>query len=167
MSVGDNIRYVAPDASDADVREAAHVAAMDDYVASLPQGLNTLLSDRGGKLSTGQKQRLSIARAVVRKAPILILDEPTAALDAATEHTVMSNLAQWVAGPDGDRRAIFLITHRISTIRRADNILYLDHGKIQESGTHDELMQIENGRYRAFVEAESSLTGIESGESGG
>ena len=153
MSVRDNIRYAAPTASDEEVREAVRVAAMDDYVAGLPQGLDTVLSDRGGKLSTGQRQRLSIARAVVRDTPILVLDEPTAALDAATEHRVMQNLAQW-----GEGRAIFVITHRISTIRRADNILYLDAGRIAESGTHDALMQREDGRYRAFVEAESNLT---------
>ena len=154
MSVRDNIRYVAPDATDEQIREAIRVAGMDDYVAGLPNGIDTVLSDRGGKLSTGQRQRLSIARAVVRNAPMLVLDEPTAALDAATEHRVMRNLAEWGRG-----RAIFLITHRISTIRRADNILYLDGGRIVESGEHDTLMGIEGGRYRAFVEAESQLTG--------
>ncbi len=154
MSVRDNIRYVAPGADDATVREAVRVACMDDYVNGLPQGIDTVLSDRGGKLSTGQRQRLSIARAVVRDTPILVLDEPTAALDAATEHRVMTNLAEWGRG-----RAIFLITHRISTIRRADNILYLDDGHIVESGDHDTLMAVDDGRYRAFVEAESHLTG--------
>ena len=153
LSVRDNIRYAAPAASDDQIREAVHVAAMDDYLASLPNGLDTVLSDRGGKLSTGQRQRLSIARAVVRDTPILVLDEPTAALDAATEHQVMENLAEW-----GQGRAIFIITHRISTIRRADAIIYLDGGRIVESGGHDELMQIEGGRYRAFVEAERVLT---------
>ena len=153
MSVADNIRYGVPNASDAQVREAVRVSAMDDYVAGLPDGLDTMLSDRGGKLSSGQRQRLSIARAVVRDTPILVLDEPTAALDAATEHRVMQNLAEWGRG-----RAIFLITHRISTIRRADNILYLDHGRIVESGDHNTLMNIQGGRYRAFVEAESALT---------
>ena len=153
LSVRDNIRYAAPAASDDQIREAVHVAAMDDYLASLPNGLDTVLSDRGGKLSTGQRQRLSIARAVVRDTPILVLDEPTAALDAATEHQVMENLAEW-----GQGRAIFIITHRISTIRRADAIIYLDGGRIVESGGHEELMQIEGGRYRAFVEAERVLT---------
>ena len=153
LSVRDNIRYAAPAASDDQIREAVHVAAMDDYLASLPNGLDTVLSDRGGKLSTGQRQRLSIARAVVRDTPILVLDEPTAALDAATEHQVMENLAEW-----GQGRAIFIITHRISTIRRADAIIYLDGGRIVESGGHDELMGIEGGRYRAFVEAERVLT---------
>ena len=158
LSVRDNIRYAAPAASDEQIREAVHVAGMDDYLAGLPNGLDTVLSDRGGKLSTGQRQRLSIARAVVRDTPILVLDEPTAALDAATEHRVMQNLAEW-----GEGRAIFVITHRISTIRRADNILYLDHGRIVESGSHDELMGIDDGRYRAFVEAERTLTGSAAG----
>ena len=159
MSVADNIRYVAPDASDAEVAEAVRMAAMDDYVDSLPQGIDTVLSDRGGKLSTGQRQRLSIARAMVRNTPILILDEPTAALDAATEHQVMSNLETWVrdAADQGVRRTIFLITHRISTIRRADNILYLDEGRVVEAGDHETLMALEGGRYRAFVEAESQM----------
>ena len=154
MSVRDNVRYAAPNASDEDVREAVRVAAMDEYVAGLPDGLDTVLSDRGGKLSTGQRQRLSIARAVVRDKPILVLDEPTAALDAATEQAVMRNLAEW-----GRERAIFLITHRISTIRLANNILYLDEGRIVEHGDHETLMRAENGRYRAFVEAESNLRG--------
>ena len=158
MSVRDNIRYVAPNASEEQVRAAVRVAGMEDYVAGLPHGLDTMLSDRGGKLSSGQRQRLSIARAVVRDTPILVLDEPTAALDAATEHQVMRNLAEWGAG-----RAVFLITHRISTIRRADTILYLDGGRIIENGDHEALMQRPGGRYRAFVEAESAATTLKAG----
>lgn len=154
MSIRDNIRYVAPEATDEELNTAIDVASMNDYVASLPDGLDTILGDRGSKISTGQRQRLSIARAVVRDTSILILDEPTAALDAATEHRVMTNLQKW-----GEGRAIFLITHRISTIRRATNILYLDEGKILENGSHDELMRIPNGRYRTFVETESDLAG--------
>ena len=161
MSVRENIRYVAPSATDAEIEGAIRVACMDDYVNGLPNGLDTVLSDRGGKLSTGQRQRLSIARAVVRDTAMLILDEPTAALDAATEHRVMENLAAW-----GRDRAIFLIAHRISTIRRADNILYLDGGRIVESGSHDELMVREGGRYSAFVEAESNLTQTVGGSGG-
>ncbi len=161
MSVRDNIKYVAPNASDEQISEAIRVAAIDEYVNDLPKGLDTVLSDRGGKLSTGQRQRLSIARAIIRDAPILVLDEPTAALDASTEHKVMNNLIDWVRSkPDREGRAIFLITHRISTIRQADNILYLDNGTIVESGNHDQLMEVEGGRYRAFVEAESNLTNI-------
>ena len=159
LSVRDNIRYVAPEADDSAINQAIEIACMDEYVHNLPQGLDTVLSDRGGKLSTGQRQRLSIARAVVRNTPILILDEPTAALDAVTEQQVMRNLSMW-----GRDRVIFLITHRISTIRRADNILYLDNGVIIENGTHEELMRTENGRYKSFVDAESNLSGKESGE---
>ena len=154
MSVRDNIRYVVPDANDEAVLEAARVACVDEYVAGLPEGLDTVLSDRGGKLSTGQRQRLSIARAIVKDAPILILDEPTAALDAYTEHRVLERLSAW-----GEGRAIFLITHRISTIRQADRILYLDGGQIVENGSHDELMAVDGGRYRSFVETEARLSG--------
>ena len=153
MSVRENIRYVVPDASDERVLEAARVACVDEYVAGLPEGLDTVLSDRGGKLSTGQRQRLSIARAVVKDAPILILDEPTAALDAYTEHRVLERLSAW-----GEGRAIFLITHRISTIQQADRILYLDGGRIVENGSHDELMAVDGGRYRSFVETEARLS---------
>ena len=153
VSVRDNIRYVVPDASDAEVLAAARVACVDEYIAGLPAGLDTILSDRGGKLSTGQRQRLSIARAVVKDAPILVLDEPTAALDAYTEHRVLERLAAW-----GEGRAIFLITHRISTIRRADRILYLDQGRVAESGTHEALMNLEGGRYRRFVQTEARLS---------
>ena len=160
ISLRDNIRYVAPDASDAQVLEAARVACVDDYVASLPDGLDTVLSDRGGKLSSGQRQRLSIARAIAKDTPILILDEPTAALDALTEHQVLEQLAEW-----GENRAIFLITHRISTIQKADRVLYLDHGEILENGSHDELMAYEQGRYRRFVEIEAQLSRRTSTES--
>ena len=164
LSIRDNIRYAAQDASDEAVREAIRVACIDDFVDGLPEGLDTILGDRGGKLSTGQRQRLSIARAVVRDTPILVLDEPTAALDAATEQRVLSNLAAWSARRvdetgAGAGRAIFLVTHRISTIRRADNILYLDGGRIVESGTHDALMAMADGRYRAFVRSDANLIG--------
>ena len=153
MSLRDNIRYVVPDASDEQVLAAATVACVNEYIARLPDGLDTVLSDRGGKLSTGQRQRLSIARAIVKDTPILILDEPTAALDADTEHRVLERLAAW-----GENRAVFLITHRISTIRKANRILYIDQGRLAENGTHDELMQIPAGRYRRFVETEERLS---------
>ena len=154
MTVRDNIRYVVPDANDDDVLKAAEVACADDYIASLPDGLDTMLGDRGGRLSTGQRQRLSIARALAKNAPVLILDEPTAALDAETEHRVLERLARW-----GEDRIIFLITHRISTIQQADQILYLDKGQILEAGFHEDLMNLEAGRYRRFVEAEMELAG--------
>ena len=159
LSLRDNIRYAVPDAPDEQLMEAVRVACVEDYIASLPDGLDTMLSDRGGKLSTGQRQRLSIARALAKGAPILILDEPTAALDAATEHRVLQRLAEWAK-----QRAVFLITHRISTIQQADKILYIDQGKLIEQGSHEELMSLEGGAYRAFVETESRLSQRPTGE---
>ena len=111
-------------------------------------GYATELGERGGKLSTGQRQRLSIARAVLRDSAILILDEPTAALDAETEQRVIANLAEW-----GKDKIVFIITHRLSAIRNADQIAFLDDGKLKEIGTHDELMS-RTGDYTKFVNAE-------------
>jgi ABC-type multidrug transport system fused ATPase/permease subunit len=144
-SVRDNIRYAVPNASDDAVRAAAHVAAADDFIARLPAGYDTLLGERGTKLSTGQRQRLSIARAVLKDARILILDEPTAALDAETELRVLARLAAW-----GKGRLIFLVTHRLTTVRHADQILVLAGGRVVESGTHASLLA-QGGAYAALV----------------
>ena len=149
-TVSDNIGYAARDATPAGIRQAATVACADDFIAAMAQGYDTELGERGGKLSTGQRQRLSIARAVVRDTPILILDEPTASLDAETEQRVLRNLSDW-----GRERVLFVITHRLSTIRQADQIAFLDGGRIAEVGSHDELMAIPDGNYRAFVAAET------------
>jgi ATP-binding cassette subfamily B protein len=149
-SVRENIRYAVPDADDAAVREAARVACADEFVERLPQGYETLLGERGTKLSTGQRQRLSIARAVLKNAPILVLDEPTAALDAETEQRVMHNLQEWGRG-----RVIFLITHRLSTIRQAEEILVLQDGRLVERGSHAELLARDGGVYRRLVQHEA------------
>jgi len=148
-TVRENIRYAVPDASDQQVREAARVACAHAFIERLPAGYDTLLGERGTKLSTGQRQRLSIARALLKDTPILILDEPTASLDAVTEHAVLQNLAEWGAG-----RVIFLITHRLSTIRRADQLIFLRDGTVVERGAHDELMERDGGAYRSLVLAE-------------
>jgi ABC-type multidrug transport system fused ATPase/permease subunit len=149
-SIRENIRYAVPDASDEAVREAARIACADEFIERQAGGYDAALGERGARLSTGQRQRLSIARAVIKDAPILVLDEPTAALDAETELRVMRNLGEWGRG-----RAIFLITHRLSTIRRADQIVYLDNGRVIECGAPDDLMQKPGGAYRRFVELES------------
>ncbi len=148
-TVRENIRYAVPGASDAAVRAAAEVACADEFIRDLPDGYDTLLGERGAKLSTGQRQRLSIARAVLKDTPILILDEPTASLDAVTEIAVLDRLARW-----GEGRAIFLITHRLSTIRRADQIAFLRDGRVEELGSHADLMAREGGAYRRLVETE-------------
>ena len=115
----------------------------------MDNGYDSELGDRGSKLSSGQRQRLTIARAVIRNTPILILDEPTASLDAKTEQQVLANLAEW-----GKDKVVFIITHRLSTIRGADQIAVLKDGQIAEIGTHKELTA-RNGEYHHFVAAET------------
>ena len=149
-TVANNISFGTPGARRADIETAARIACADAFIETMPNGYDTELGERGGKLSSGQRQRLSIARAVVRDTPILILDEPTASLDARTEQQVLANLADW-----GRSRVIFVITHRLSTIRNADQIALIDGGRIVERGAHDALMAIPDGRYRAFVGAET------------
>jgi ATP-binding cassette, subfamily B, bacterial len=148
-TVAKNIAYATTDASREDIIAASRVACANEFIESMPRGYDTELGERGGKLSAGQRQRISIARAIVRDTPILILDEPTASLDARTEHEVLANLAEW-----GKDRVVFLITHRLSTIRNADQIAFLEDGHVIEQGTHDELMLLNAGRYRAYVEEE-------------
>ena len=147
-SVLDNIRFARPGATPEEVADAARVACADTFIEALDQGYETPLGERATKLSTGQRQRIVISRAVVKDAPILILDEPTAALDAVTEQQVLASLKAW-----GERRCIFLITHRLSTIRQADQIIYLRDGQVLGTGTHDELLA-GNDAYRSFVDAE-------------
>ena len=153
-TIRENIRYAVPDAPDEVVREAARIACADEFIVAQAQGYDTPLGERGARLSSGQRQRLSIARAVIKDAPILILDEPTAALDADTELRVMQNLAEWGRG-----RAIFLVTHRLSTIRRADQVVYLREGRVIESGSPEELLRRSDGAYRRFVELEGGPVG--------
>ena len=135
-TIADNIGYAFPDATRAQVEQAAKNAAAHEFIVRLPQGYDTWIGERGQRLSGGQKQRLTIARALVRDPAILILDEATAAVDNATELAIQQALA-----PISQDRTTILIAHRLSTVRQADHIFVLQHGAILEQGTHTTLLQ--------------------------
>jgi ATP-binding cassette subfamily B protein len=141
LTIAANIGYGHPGATRRQIVAAAEVAGADDFIRRLPDGYDTVLGDRGASLSGGERQRLAIARAVLKDAPVLILDEPTAALDGATETAVMDALERLRAG-----RTTLIIAHRLSTVRRADRIVVLDGGRVIESGSHDELL-LAGGHY--------------------
>lgn len=148
-TVANNIAFGAGRVSRSDIERAAEIANADSFIRALEKGYETELGERGGKLSAGQRQRISIARAVVRNTPILILDEPTASLDARNEQRVLANLASW-----GTDKIILLITHRLSTIQNADQIALLEDGLIKEMGTYAALTARPTGRFAAFAQSE-------------
>jgi len=141
-TIGENIAFGRSQASDADIIAAARLANAWEFIQQFPLGLNTPVGQRGVQLSEGQKQRIAIARAVLRDTPILILDEPTSALDARSEHLLQAALRNLMRG-----RTTFVIAHRLATVQRADRIIVLDGGRIAEEGTHYELIQ-RHGLYR-------------------
>jgi ATP-binding cassette subfamily B protein len=145
-----NIAYGRPDATREEVEAAARAAKIHEFVASLPEGYETKVGERGLKLSGGEKQRVGIARTLLKNPPILILDEATSALDTQTERSIQDSLREM-----GEGRSVITIAHRLSTIADADQIIVLEAGRIVEQGRHDELLA-RKGRYAAMWERQSS-----------
>lgn len=134
-SIADNIRFGRPDATDDEVRRAAHLAHAAEFIEGLPEGYRTLVGERGVKLSGGQRQRMAIARAILKDAPILILDEATSSLDSESEGLIQEALWTLMKG-----RTALVIAHRLSTVRRMDRLVVIEQGRIVEQGPHDELL---------------------------
>jgi ATP-binding cassette subfamily B protein len=144
-SIRENLRFACPDASDEEIEDAARAAQIHELITSLPDGYDTPVGERGYRFSGGEKQRMAIARTVLRNPPVLILDEATSALDNETERAVQQALDELARG-----RTTIAIAHRLSTIRDADQILVLDSGRIVERGSHEELVELQ-GRYAALL----------------
>ena len=150
-SVRENLRFAKPDATDAEVEAAAAAARIHHVISALPDGYDTVVGERGYRFSGGEKQRMAIARTILRNPPILVLDEATSSLDTETERLVQEALDRLSAG-----RTTIAIAHRLSTVRDADQIVVLDHGRVVERGKHDELVAA-GGRYAALVARDSEL----------
>src|SRR5438034_508282 len=157
-TVRENIAYGKLDATDEELKSVARAANCHEFISRMPDAYDTRVGERGVKLSVGEKQRVSIARALLKNAPILILDEATASVDTATERLIQEALERLMAG-----RTSFVIAHRLSTIRQADQILVLRHGEIIESGTHEELLELD-GLYAKLARIQNTTTIEESFE---
>lgn len=152
-TIRNNIRFGKPDASDEEVYAAAKAARCHEFIEALPEGYDTVIGEGGGTLSGGEKQRISIARAMLKNAPIIILDEATASVDPENEHLIQEALSKLTAG-----KTVITIAHRLATIEHADQILVIDGGKVVQSGTHEQLLRQE-GTYREFVRIREQAEG--------
>jgi len=152
-SVRDNIRYGRLDATMEEIMAAAQAANAHDFIMRLPKQYDTELGERGAQVSGGERQRISVARAFLKNAPILLLDEPTSSIDSKTEPVILDALDRLMVG-----RTTFMIAHRLSTIRRADLILVLDHGRLVERGTHEELLEC-GGLYKQLYDMQTRQRG--------
>lgn len=152
-TVRSNICFGKPDATEEEMIEAAKKARCHDFIMALPQGYDTVVGEGGGTLSGGEKQRISIARAILKNAPVVILDEATASIDPENEHLIQAALSELTRG-----KTVVTIAHRLATIEQADQILVVDDGRIVQRGTHRELMR-QKGRYRSFVKARERAEG--------
>lgn len=155
-TIRDNVQIGKPDATDEEIWKALDMAYLTDFVSSLKDGLNTYIGERGILLSGGQKQRVAIARAFIKNAPIIILDEATSALDNKSEAVVQKAIENLMKN-----KTVFVIAHRLSTIRNADRIVVINEGEIMETGSHEELMDIEDGVYKALYNAQFKSTAKE------
>jgi subfamily B ATP-binding cassette protein MsbA len=152
-TIRENIAYGRPGATDDEIVNAAKVANADEFIGRMPHGYDTVVGERGDTLSGGQRQRIGIARAVIRNSPIMILDEPTAALDTESERLVIEGLRQLMKG-----RTVIMIAHRLSTISEADKIVVLKDGVVAEEGSHGELLSL-NGVYAELHRIQYETTG--------
>ena len=145
-TVRNNICFGKPDATEEEMIAAAKKACCHDFIMALPEGYDTVIGEGGGSLSGGEKQRISIARAILKDAPIIILDEATASVDPENEHLIQAAISELTRG-----KTIVTIAHRLATIEQADQILVMDDGQIVQQGTHKELANVP-GKYRDFVD---------------
>ena len=152
-TVENNIRFGNPTATHEEIVEAAKKARCHDFIEQLPDGYNTVIGEGGSTLSGGEKQRISIARAILKNASIVILDEATASIDPENEHLIQQAISELTVG-----KTVIVIAHRLATIEHADQILVVDAGQIVQQGTHSELIQ-QNGLYRRFIDIREQAEG--------